>query len=153
MYEYNLALRFQRIAEEHAGQMALWFGPDEAIDYAGLNNIANRLAHFLLDQGISRGDVVCLSGAKSLYTYASILACLKVGAIYSVFDLDSPPERLWKIFSTCRPRLIMAEQELLGKLDALIDEIGMSPVNKEPGELGALLAGYDAENLELLKKK
>ena len=60
MYKYNLAFRFQHIAEKFADRTAIWFSEEETIDYARLNSDANRLARLMLSQGISLGDVVCL---------------------------------------------------------------------------------------------
>lgn len=148
MYEYNLAIRFQHIAEKFADQTAIWFSKEQTIDYARLNSDANKLANLMLSQGISFGDVVCLSGKKTPYTYAIVLACLKIGAVYSVFDPDSPVERLQKIFSTCRPKLLLAETGVLQKLDAIITEMSIIPVEKEPDKLAVAMADYRDENLE-----
>lgn len=148
MYKYNLAIHFQHIAEEFADRTALWFSEEETIDYARLNSDANRIARLMLHQGISFGDVVCLSGKKTLYIYAIVLACLKIGAIYSVFDPDSPIERLQKIFSTCRPRLLLAESSILQKLDAAIKEMSIIPIDKEPDKLAIAMAEFGDKNLE-----
>lgn len=74
-----------------------------------LNKLANKIADLLINQGINSNDVVCLSGTKSLHTFAVMLACLKIGALYSIFDPESPTERFRKILSTCKPKLLIAE--------------------------------------------
>ena len=38
-----------------------------------------------------------------------ILACLKLGLIYSFYDPKSPDKRLKKIFSKCKPKFLLAE--------------------------------------------
>ncbi len=116
MYEYNLALRFQRVAAEHAGRAAVWFGADDLATYGELNRLANRTARALLERGVRAGDVVSVSGAKTLRTFATMLGCLKIGAVYSILDPDSPFERLRKILESCSPRLLVAEPELAGRL-------------------------------------
>ncbi|MBK7653146.1 MAG: AMP-binding protein [Flammeovirgaceae bacterium] len=85
MYEYNLDLRFQNIVERYPKRASLWFNESEIYTYRELNRYANRLARFLVQLGLVSGDVVCLSGIKSVHTFALILACLKTGVIYSVF--------------------------------------------------------------------
>jgi len=105
VYEYNLGLRFQNIAKQYPDKAAIWFDGDNFITYAGLNKAANRMARRLMGLGIEYGDVVCIASTKSLYTFASIVACLKIGAIYSIFDPDSPITRLHKIFLTCNPKV------------------------------------------------
>src|SRR6266404_2115246 len=89
MYEYNLAIRFQRVAADHPQRTALWLDNDETITYRELNKLANRLAHLLQARGVGLGDVVCLSGKKTIRTFAFVIACLKIGAVYSVLDPDS----------------------------------------------------------------
>lgn len=113
MHEYNLAIRFQRVASDHPQRTALWLSNDETITYGELNKLANRLAHLLRTRGVGLGDVVCLSGKKTIRTFAFVIACLKIGAVYSVLDPDSPRERLRKILATCAPRLVIWEQESL----------------------------------------
>ena len=138
MYVYNLGIRFQAVAAQHAGRRALWFGAEDGLTYAGLNSLANRTARWLLEQGVGPGDVVCLSGSKSSQTFALLLACLKVGAPYSVLDPDSPAERLRKILGTCRPRLLVAEPDLLANLQEPLRDLSI-----RPAETGA--QGYAAD--------
>lgn len=111
MHEYNLAIRFQRVAADHPQRTALWLGIDESITYGELNKLANRLAHLLRSRGVGPGDVVCLSGTKTIRTFAFIIGCLKIGAVYAVLDPDSPRERLRKILGTCDPRLVIWDPE------------------------------------------
>src|SRR2546423_15711911 len=112
MYEYNLGQRFERMAAQYARRTAIWFGPNYALDYAGLNQTANQLARLYREYDVNRGDVVCISGAKTPRAFAAILACLKIGAIYSVFDPGSPTERMRKIFAACRPERGLGQAQL-----------------------------------------
>ena len=146
MYEYNLGIRFQRVAEERASAAALWLGEGETVSYAELNALANRVARWLVERGVAQGDVVCLSGRKSPHTFACMIACLKLGAIYSVLDPDSPAERLRKILNTCRPRLLLAERDLLDSLDGEGESV-MSAAQMDAGALAAAVEKYDTANL------
>ena len=118
MYEYNLAIRFQRLAAKSPQATALWFHPDETISYGELNRFANRLARLLSNEGVRAGDVVCISGQKTVTTFATVIACLKLGAPYAVLDPDSPSERLRKILSTCDPRLVIGEAKFLDQIES-----------------------------------
>ncbi len=111
MYEYNLGLRFQSIVRQHAQKTALWFSENDTVSYDELDRTANQIARLLLDLGVVSNDVICFPGKKSLFTFASMIACLKIGALYSVLDLDNPPRRLYKILSTCNPKFIIAEDD------------------------------------------
>jgi D-alanine--poly(phosphoribitol) ligase subunit 1 len=135
MYNYNLALRFQDVAEDYPHRTALWFNENETYSYRDLNILANRLARFLLQHGLTAGDVVCISGTKTVYTFAFMLACLKIGAIYSVFDPDSPVERLRKIFTTCRSKLLFAESRLLEALVDVLAELDIISLEHDSDKL------------------
>ena len=131
MYEYNIAIRFQEIASQHGDRTAIWLSHDSQIDYAELNRLANRLARFLISRGANKGDVICLSGEKSLDTFAAMIASLKIGGIYAILDPDSPVERLRKILSTCRPRFLFAETEFTNRLAEVTSELQVEVVDKD----------------------
>ncbi len=134
MYQYNLGIRFQAAAEAHASRTALWFNERRSLRYDELNLLSNQVAHWLLTQGVRRKDLVGLSGTKDELAYAIIIACLKLGAVYCVLDPESPAERLQKILSTCKPKLVLAEFALIQKLEGKVRDISPALVdrNAEP---------------------
>jgi D-alanine--poly(phosphoribitol) ligase subunit 1 len=105
----------------------------------------------LLQHGLTAGDVVCISGTKTVYTFAFMLACLKIGAIYSVFDPDSPVERLRKIFTTCRSKLLFAESRLLEALVDVLAELDIISLEHDSDKLPSLVMKFKATNLPLSK--
>jgi D-alanine--poly(phosphoribitol) ligase subunit 1 len=147
MYEYNLGIRFEAVARRRAQETALWFGEREAVSYGGLNALANRVARLLVERGVGRGDVVCLAGEKSPHTFASMLACLKLGAAYCVLDPDSPAERLRKILDTCAPKLLLAERDFLDRSGEVIAASGVAAREKGSGEFEAEAARFDDADL------
>lgn len=140
MYEYNLGIRFQTVAEGSADRTAIWFGDGETVTYGALNRRANRVARGLLDAGVSPGHLVCVSGEKSVYTFATMLACLKIGAAYCVLDPESPPERLRKIVSRCEPALLLGGAEFLGVIAGTGLDVAVA-------ETGSTAAEHDDSNL------
>src|SRR6185503_8950943 len=149
MYEYNLSIRFQQIVEERSANTALWFSENQSITYAGLNERANRIARLLQDHNVTKGDVVCLSGEKSIDTFACVIACLKLGAIYCVIDPATPVERLRKILSTCKPRLVFAEEDFLARFTDLISSVGVETLNSDV--IADSVREIDDSNLELTR--
>lgn len=149
MYKYNLAFRFQNIVEKYPQRASIWFNEHEAYTYVDLNRRANRVARLLLQHGLTSGDIVCISGLKSMDTFSLMLACLKIGIVYSIFDPDSPLERLRKIFSTCRPRLIAANFELLQKIGDSLAELLITSINTD--NLGICAGDFEDTNLSLSK--
>ncbi len=152
MYEYNLGIRFQAIAKQHAQQAALWFNEDDVVSYGRLNCLANQMARFLIDQGLAGRDVVCLAGTKSVYSFACVIACLKIGASYCVLDQDSPVKRLRKILSVCQPKLLLAEHGLLSNLCEVIETFAIIPIEEDHDKVDTLLHEYDDSNLARTRK-
>jgi D-alanine--poly(phosphoribitol) ligase subunit 1 len=131
MYDYNLAIRFEAAVSQHGDRTALWFSADERASYAELNRIANRIARFLSARGVKEEDVVSISGNKSVVTFASMIASLKLGCPYVMLDPDSPAERLRKILSTCRPRVLLIETDLANRLAEIASELAIELIDKK----------------------
>ena len=103
----NLGLKFREIVGTCAERPALRQPDGEITSYAELDRLSNRLSRLLLGRGLSRGDVVAIFHDKSPGAFASMLACLKLGLIYTNLDPDSPWERLRRILETCQPKAII----------------------------------------------
>ncbi len=145
MYEYNLGIRFENTAKQRADKVALWFDENSAVRYDELNQSANRIARFLIERGVAKRDVVCLSGDKSRFTFAAIIACLKLGAVYCVLDPNSPAERLRKILATCRPRVLFGDAPFLGKNAEAAAGLNITATDKDFAERD--ITSLDGANL------
>ncbi len=62
--------------------------------YAEVDARANRIARYLREQGVGAGDVVALLFDKSVHSYASMLAVLKIHAAYVPLDPGFPSDRI-----------------------------------------------------------
>ncbi|MFC1584216.1 amino acid adenylation domain-containing protein [Fibrobacterota bacterium] len=141
MYTYNLGIRFNSVAAKYPGNTALKFSSSDCISYEEINKLSNRLARFLLDKKISRGDVVCISGSKKASTFAGMLACLKTGAVYAILDPDSPAERLRKIMAACGPKVLLCGPQMEQKLRKALG--GLEIITNEQRELKGKISGYE----------
>ena len=153
MHQYNLGIKFEEIVKLHGSNDALLFN-NERVSYDKLNEMANRIACLLSEKGVCKSDVVALSSIKNLTTFSTILACLKIGAIYCVFDRKSPKKRLNKIFENCKPGYIVVDKSLgdftYGANTVILDlhgslqgEIQRMPV-KSPNTLKMIHSGHPA---------
>jgi D-alanine--poly(phosphoribitol) ligase subunit 1 len=106
LYNYNLGLQFYSVSETFSKNVALRFHNGAKISYNELNEVSNQIANYLLKSGLKQGDVLAIFNDKSLNGYAFILACLKIGVIYTNLDPESPWARLEKILNTCEPSII-----------------------------------------------
>jgi D-alanine--poly(phosphoribitol) ligase subunit 1 len=103
----NLGLKFRGIVGDHAARPALRETGGGITSYAQLDQLSNRTARLLIERGLRRGDVVGIFHDKSPAAFAAMLACLKIGLIYTNLDPDSPWERLRKMIQTCEPKAII----------------------------------------------
>jgi len=148
-YIFNLGILFQNVVRQHGSRKALWYDTVTQVSYDELNQLANRIARYLNDScEIARGNVVCISGNKSQISFASMLACLKLGAVYSVLDPDSPVERLHKIISTCRPKAFVAEDNLLDQLGGVMRELGIKRLSTSLETISPVLDSLSDANLQ-----
>ena len=65
----------------------------------------------MLKSGLCRGDVIAIANTKKVNSFALMLACIKIGVIYTNIDIDGPQKRLEKIFNICKPSIVFADKE------------------------------------------
>ncbi len=102
-------------AERVPGAPAVRHGDDE-LTYGELDERSSRIAHALLEAGVSRGDRVVLHAPKSVDAVAALYAILKTGAAYVPIEPGSPAPRLADIVGQCEPRCIVTWSEAREKL-------------------------------------
>lgn len=120
---YNLGLLFEKASSLYSTRPALILGESETFTYDELDQISSQCARLLVQQGVRRRDVVCISGRKTLHLYACLVACLRIGAPYVVLDEESPAERLRRIVQICRPKALVLDPELYARIEG---ESGLS---------------------------
>lgn len=124
----NIGLAFEEVVRRHHDRTALLYpATQEVVSYGKLAALANAIAAELIREGVKQGDVVAMFHDKSPPAYAAMLACLRLGVIYTNLDPDSPWARLEKILHTCQPRLIVNSFSTLPHQDAL-KQAGKLPV-------------------------
>ena len=145
----NLGLSFQEVAEKNSSQKAVNFSTEFNLSYFELNSKANQTARFLKYKGIRKSDVIAISGLKSIETFVIIIACLKLGVIYSIFDNSSPINRIKKIFEKCKPKLVFVEESLLNELKQNYDT---NYIDTNCDLFNEYIVRYENFNLEETKK-
>jgi amino acid adenylation domain-containing protein len=110
-YPHDVAAVFREVVARQPEHKALAWSPDEAVTFAELDRLSDRVAWFLQEQGVSRGDRVCLRLDKCTLAYAVIVGCLKVGAPYFVVDVANPPTRANHIITKCAPKVVFTAAE------------------------------------------
>ena len=78
---FNLGLIFNDVAKKNQNSNAIIYPNGNSYSYEELNLSSNRIARFLKKRNIKKRDVIVIFNDKSYHSYASMIACLKIGAI------------------------------------------------------------------------
>lgn len=108
----NLWDTFLRVAQQRSAASALIYCDQVAVTFTSLLKDSERCASSLSQLGIKRGDVVGIFHTKSPACFAAMLACLRLGAPYVNLDEENPEMRLLRIIDTCKPKIILADEQL-----------------------------------------
>ncbi|MEW9682768.1 amino acid adenylation domain-containing protein [Pseudomonas sp. TE50-2] len=103
--DYPRELPVQRLFEQQVARhpLALAARHDERqLTYGELNEQANRLAHWLIGEGVAAGDPVAILLPRSLPLLVAQLAVLKCAAIYVPLDINAPAERQAFMIQDCQ---------------------------------------------------
>lgn len=102
--------RLFRVAEKHAGQIAVTNANGSAISYKELFARAHYLAQELEAAGVEPGDRVALLYPRNSRFIEAMLATLIVGAIYVPLDTSHPQPRIDFIIDDAKAKLLLTEQ-------------------------------------------
>ncbi|MTE22329.1 amino acid adenylation domain-containing protein [Streptomyces sp. TRM43335] len=85
---------------------------DATLDFAALNDRANRLAHHLIASGVGPETVVAARLPRTSQAYAALLAVLKAGGTLLGLDPDLPAERVAFLLADAGPAVVLDEAAL-----------------------------------------
>ncbi|NML37853.1 amino acid adenylation domain-containing protein [Chitinophaga sp. G-6-1-13] len=107
--EDSVIRMFERQADLTPGASALVF-EDKHYTYKELNELANRLAHFLIrEHRVEPGDKVAIIAERNDWSIISILGILKAGAAYVPVDTAFPAQRVAFIVEDSSSRVLLDE--------------------------------------------
>jgi amino acid adenylation domain-containing protein len=123
--QYLLQHLLHDSAEAHADRPAIEDGA-RTVTYGDLETRSNRLARYLVDIGVARGDRVGIYLDKSADSIVAIYGALKAGAVYVPLDPHAPASRLGFICRDCDVRVMLTGREKVADWGALLD--GGAPI-------------------------
>ncbi|WP_416564709.1 amino acid adenylation domain-containing protein [Nocardia testacea] len=91
---------------------------DGELGYRTLHERANRMAHWLIAQGLGPEQLVALRIATSVEFMVAALAVLKSGAAYLPVDPAYPADRIDYLLTDARPRLIIDAEAVVAAEEA-----------------------------------
>ncbi|AZF42326.1 Non-ribosomal peptide synthetase [Pseudomonas sp. R1-43-08] len=124
---------FEAQAAEQPERQALALD-DQTLSYGELNRQANRLAHYLMAQGVGPHALVGIAVERSFAMVVSLLAVLKTGAAYVPLDPEYPRERLLHMLEDSGVRLVLTQSHLRERLplpaqvDAVAIDLAQAPL-------------------------
>lgn len=118
--------QFEERARECPDHIAIIAGGRE-FSFRELDERANRLAHFLLGQGLLPGSFtgVCLSRSEEMIV--AVLAVLKAGGAYLPLDATYPKDRLGFMLQEAGTALVLTQSSLLDRLPNVATPVDDAP--------------------------
>ena len=110
----------------------------ESLSYFELAERSNRLAHCLIQSGVTPGSFVGICVERSVHMLVGILAILKAGAAYVPLDPAYPSDRLAYMVTDSAVRCIVAQRSTVESLPAhearciLLDAFAAEQYSAEP---------------------
>lgn len=111
----------------------------KSLTYQELNNRSNQLSHYLLDQGVSSGDLVPICMERSFDLIIGILAVLKAGMAYVPMNPVYPKARINHILEDCNAQWMLCTSATSGLhsndqvreicLDKVVEELSQMSMN------------------------
>ena len=102
----NLGLLFKEFVLKNQKSACLDFGSGEKYNYKEIDVLSDKIAIFLKSKKVKSFNTICIESEKNVYSYSLIIACLKLGIIYSFFDSKDAPNRIKNIFKKVKPKKI-----------------------------------------------
>jgi amino acid adenylation domain-containing protein len=99
---------FEKTTLTYPDHTALLF-ENSSISYRELNEKANKLADFLINQGLKTGDFVGILLNRSPEVYISMLAILKAGGAYVPLDISYPEDRVTYILQDAAVKTLISK--------------------------------------------
>ncbi|MDR2305913.1 MAG: amino acid adenylation domain-containing protein [Paucimonas sp.] len=145
--DYPRALPVARLFEQRVARhpLALAATHDERqLTYGELNEQANRLAHWLLAEGLRPGEHVAILLPRSLALLVAQLAVLKCAAVYVPLDVNAPVERQAFMVQDCQAVALLTLGGMPGDCGVRRIDLDCLALDDQPGHDPALTQAADA---------
>ncbi|MCO7542569.1 non-ribosomal peptide synthetase [Pseudomonas sp. VA159-2] len=134
--DYPRELPVQRLFEQRVARhpLALAAVHDERqLTYGELNEQANRLAHWLIGEGLKPGEHVAVLLPRSLILLVAQLAVLKCAAIYVPLDSNAPAERQAFMAQDCQAVALLTLASMAGDCAVRRIDLDCLALDDQPG--------------------
>ncbi|MCC6385014.1 MAG: AMP-binding protein, partial [Bacteroidia bacterium] len=136
---YTINRLFEEQVQQHPDKIALWHNGVQ-LTYRELDDKANQLAHYLIQQGFKEGMFCGICLERSIEMIIAIYSVMKAGGAYIPLDPAYPPARIEVILQDANAEFIITQSSVKEKIsghtakeivyDQLRNELTSQPVNK-----------------------
>ncbi|GAB3021318.1 hypothetical protein GCM10027051_28220 [Niabella terrae] len=141
LYQGTMLEKLQEAFRNHAAKTALVF-KGEKISYQQLDHRSNQLAQYLVEKGLSKGQIVGVALERSVELVVSLLAVVKTGAVFLPLDPQYALDRIGYMLDNAQAGYLLTDSRFKGKLTTTATEICIS-------DLSDTLDAYSGETLNL----
>jgi len=120
---------FEEQVEKTPDNIAVVF-ENKKLTYRELNEKANSLANYLLDEGVERESVVGIRLDKSFEMIVGILAIMKIECTYLPINMSYPQDRVQYMLEDSKAKYLLTTNESIKEIDTEIKSIAID-LNKE----------------------
>jgi amino acid adenylation domain-containing protein/thioester reductase-like protein len=115
----SLTQRFEAIVNQYPNNVALIHN-HQRMTYIELNIQANRVARYLVKQGVASESLIAIHLERSEHIVVAIIATLKIGATYVPIDTSWPAERIQSLAREVKFTYFLTEKKFIPQLPALV---------------------------------
>lgn len=115
----NLPQYLEETAARTPDGLAVMDADGVALSYQALHEQSSRIAGFLVQQGVQRGDRVAVVLPKNLEAVSAIFGIMQAGAVYVPVDWTGPVERIRSILTDCAVRAAFIDPRRRDLFDAV----------------------------------
>ncbi len=120
----GLALCFEGAVKKNPHGPAILF-EDRELSYQQLNQWVNRISHYLLSQGLQKGDCVAIFIENRPELLACTLACAKIGAVSAMLNTAQKGKVLSHSINISQPKYIIAGEECYHSYQGIRESSGI----------------------------
>ena len=99
--------------------------------YAGVERLANRFAHYLIQNGVGPEDKVVILLPRCAEVYIMMLGVLKAGGAYVPLDPEIPAERVNFILEDSEAKVLITSNELLKRIGSSLSPSPMFNIDEQ----------------------
>ncbi|KAA3617205.1 MAG: amino acid adenylation domain-containing protein [Calditrichaeota bacterium] len=116
LFEESIESSSQKTALIYAGHSN---SQASKLTYLELNQKANQLAHFLVDQKISPEEIIAISLRPGIEMIVAMFAIMKAGGAFLPIDPEYPEERLNYIIADSEINIVLTQADLKNKFESV----------------------------------